>query len=396
MKLGFCKVNITPPILTCSNGGMFDSPEDFHLGVHDELYARALVLNDAGMEVAIVSVDLINLPRHSVEIIKSRIKDQSGIPPGNIILHALHPHSGPFSYRFRQGIRNDAYWEVTEQKIAGAVYMAQQATQECMIGAGRSQLDYTLNRRVLQEDGTVLYLSKHPGLVPNGPVDPEVGVISFRKLDKRPLVTLVNYTCHPMTVGPVPRMISADYPGATVKELEARLFGSAICTNGASGNIHPKQHCQGFEAMEDMGRALADKVVETVPFIKPSKPQSLKILREEIVLDLIPQQIDRNEDISQYHRDETYDFEITTLAIDNIALVAIPAEYFVELQLEIKKRSPFDYTYLLTTSNGYTSYIPDEKAYDQGGYEVDSAKFVPGSGERIMEQILEMLNRLGQ
>jgi len=394
VEIGYARVNITPPILTCSNGGFFVDPMEFHKGVHDELYGRAVVLKEGNRVAAIVSADLINFTRWTVNNITGMIAEHTGIPRDRVILHATHQHSGPFSYRSREGVRNDAYWTVVEQKLAGAVYSALQDTREFLVGGGSNEIEMSLNRRILQEDGKVLYLPHHPGLKPNQVVDNRVGIISFRKLDKRPLVTLINYSCHPLTVGFVPGLISADFPGVAVREVEARLFGSAVYTGGACGDIHPRQHCEGFEAMEELGRALADKVLETMPFIKTQKGSGLKTLRKELQLELIPEKVELNEDIQEFRQGNTYDFDITAIALNDIALVGIPCEYFVEFQLEIRKRSPFPHTYLLTTSNGYVSYIPDHKAYDQGGYEAGSAKFVPGSGEAIQENIIAALEEL--
>ncbi len=394
MQIGVYKVNITPPILTCSNGGFYYDPMDFHKGVHDELYARAVVLRDGERSAAIVSVDLINLLRPSVLTIKEMIKKHCAIPGENVILHATHQHSGPFSYRHKEGVRNDAYWTVVEQQIAGAVFMAQSAMLDVLVGAGTNTLDYSLNRRVLQDDGKVLYLSKHPGLQPNQAVDNQVGVVSFRKLDKRPLVTLINYSCHPITVGFVPRLISADFPGAAVRNVEKRLFGTAIYTNGACGDVHPKKHCEGFEAMEDFGQALADRVLETVSFLEVSKGNALRVACESVALELLPEKMDENEEIRQFRKATTFEFEITAVAFNDIVFVGIPCEYFVEFQLQIKRQSPFRHTYLLTTSNGYASYVPMAAAYDQGGYEVGSTKFQRGSGEIIRDKILEILTKL--
>jgi len=394
MQIGFSKVNITPPILTCSNGGMYDNPEDFHLGVHDELFARAIVLQDGDQCAAIVSADLINMLMPYALNIKAMITKHCDIPPENVILHATHTHSGPFSYKRKKGITNNAYWEVTEQNIAGAVYMAKSNMQEFYIGTGHSTLDHTLNRRVLMEDGKVLYLSKHPGLKPNQPVDEEVGVISFRKLDKRPLLTVMHYSCHPFTVAFVPRQISADFPGAAVKHLEKQLFGSAVYINGASANIHPKKHAEGFEAMEEFGGALAEKTLEVIPFIETTRGENLRTLCESIQLDLIPEKVDITEDISDYRSGNQFNLELTIIALNDVAFVAIPGEYFVEFQLEIKKKSPFKNTFLLTTSNGYVSYIPDAIAYEQDGMEAEAAKFIKGSGEKIRDKILEMLEKI--
>jgi len=394
MEIGFSKVNITPPILTCSNGGMYDKPEDFHLGIHDELFARAIVLREGDLSAAIVSIDIINILMPYAINIKEMIKKHCNIPPENVILHATHTHSGPFSYKRKEGIRNAPYWEVTEQNIAGAVYMAKSNLHEFIVGTGHSTLDFSLNRRVLMDDGKVLYLSKHPGLKPNQPVDEEVGVISFRKLDKRPLVTIMHYSCHPFTVAFVPRQISADFPGAAVNHVEKRLFGSAMYINGASANIHPKKHAEGFEAMEEFGIALAEKTLDVMPFIGISRGENLRTICDHVQLDLIPEKINITEDISDYRSGNKFNLELTIIALNDIAFVAIPGEYFVEFQIEIKKKSPFKNTFLLTTSNGYVSYIPNSIAYEQEGMEAEAAKFIKGSGEKIRDKILEMLEKI--
>ena len=86
MEIGFSKVNITPPILTCSNGGFYADPKALHKGVHDELYARAIVFRENSQVATIVSADLINLTRSTVDNIKEMIESHTGIPGANIIL----------------------------------------------------------------------------------------------------------------------------------------------------------------------------------------------------------------------------------------------------------------------------------------------------------------------
>jgi hypothetical protein len=113
-----------------------------------------------------------------------------------------------------------------------------------------------------------------------------------------------------------------------------------------------------------------------------------------VELELNPKNMDDNEDIQAFRDGTSYRFGITFIAMNDLVLVGIPCEYFVEFQLEIRKQSPFAHTFLLTTSNGYAGYVPDRKAYDQGGYEVNSTKFVAGSGELIRDSILQGLQEL--
>ena len=47
---------------------------------------------------------------------------------------------------------------------------------------------------------------------------------------------------------------------------------------------------------------------------------------------------------------------------------------FVEIGLAIKKESPFNYTAVVSLANGGSGYIPTEKAFSEGGYEVRLAR----------------------
>jgi neutral ceramidase len=65
----------------------------------------------------------------------------------------------------------------------------------------------------------------------------------------------------------------------------------------------------------------------------------------------------------------TYDLEVQVLRIGDIALVGLPGEPFVELQLRIKLQSPVRHTFMAHMCNGCVGYIPTRRAFDGGGYE---------------------------
>src|SRR6516165_2456413 len=71
------------------------------VGVHDPVFARALVLNDGTTEVAFVIVDVTEIPEPD-QFSKS-VADALGIPASHIILAASHTHSEPLvNYRGNQ------------------------------------------------------------------------------------------------------------------------------------------------------------------------------------------------------------------------------------------------------------------------------------------------------
>ena len=77
---------------------------------------------------------------------------------------------------------------------------------------------------------------------------------------------------------------------------------------------------------------------------------------------------------------------------EDLALVFLPGETFVELGLAIKQRSPYRNTMVIELSNCVeTIYIPTRAAYAGGSYEVTNSNVMPGSGEMLVEAALQLL-----
>src|SRR5690349_13535894 len=57
--------------------------------VHDDLWARALVLDDGATRMAVVSCDLVGLSNFRVRKIRERIKS---VPPENVLIASTHVH----------------------------------------------------------------------------------------------------------------------------------------------------------------------------------------------------------------------------------------------------------------------------------------------------------------
>ena len=65
-------------------------------GVHDDLFARSLVIEkDDGTSAALITLALCNLSVQFMEQIRSGIAAKTSIPEENIIISCTHTHSGP-------------------------------------------------------------------------------------------------------------------------------------------------------------------------------------------------------------------------------------------------------------------------------------------------------------
>ena len=78
-------------------------------------------------------------------------------------------------------------------------------------------------------------------------------------------------------------------------------------------------------------------------------------------------------------------------------MVGVPGEFFTALGQEIKRRSPYRYTYVFELANDYVGYVPDARSFDRGGYQVWTglhSYLAKGSGEAIVDAAVDLLGTL--
>ena len=92
LRMGRAAVNITPP-LGMPMGGYYRVR--LNTGTHDPLYAKAIVLEEGGVEAALVACDLESIPRSFVDAARLIIQETTHVPPDNVMISATHTHTGP-------------------------------------------------------------------------------------------------------------------------------------------------------------------------------------------------------------------------------------------------------------------------------------------------------------
>ena len=88
---------------------------------------------------------------------------------------------------------------------------------------------------------------------------------------------------------------------------------------------------------------------------------------------------------------------VQAIVIGDVALVGVPGEFFTVLGEDIKRRSPYRYTYVFQLANDYVGYIPDKLGFDRGGYQTWTGlhSFLErGTGEAIVDEAVKLLNEL--
>jgi hypothetical protein len=87
---------------------------------------------------------------------------------------------------------------------------------------------------------------------------------------------------------------------------------------------------------------------------------------------------------------------VQVILVGDIAFVGVPGELFAELGNEIKRLSPFRYTYVVAIANDYIGYIPDYEAFEFGGHQTwaNSSISERGTGEAIVNEAVKLLTEL--
>jgi hypothetical protein len=430
LKAGTSKVNITSYAGINLSG--FGSRTKGSLGIHDDLYAKAAVLDDGKTKVGIVSCDLLNLDESSIVSIRERAQRLTEINGENIFISTTHTHSGPLTSPLRGfGVLDREWVNVLEKKIAGAIFVADNNLKESKIGAGKGYAEINLNRREKREDRIVL------GANPGGVIDHEVGVIRVDDIDDNPMCVMVNYACHPVVLGGNNYFISADFPGYAMKLIEKVNSGNAVAMflNGTTGNLNPTKVGGTFEEARQRGTVLAAEAIKVYETIDTSPDAEIHAVKEIVNLrsgelpseDELKVIIDnRKKEIKSSVREYQSDREITltwaedalrmtrnnkkkavipteiqVLRLGDIILTGIPGEVFVEIGLEIKAGSPFKYTFPIGYTNGCIGYMPTKKAFQEGGYETHTAYRLYGIypmdqdvAEKVVKSALRLIEKV--
>lgn len=416
---------ITPPMGLPMAG--FAARPSGCTGVHDDLYAKALILANGCSTVVLLCLDILWIDRLLTEAIRNAITDEIDIPGDSIMICTSHNHSGPDL--------NDpecSDWvPIFKEQVVGAVVDAWQSRTEASIGVGSTNVyGIGVNRR-----GRNI-------------LDSSVGIIKVERGEGYPDAVVMNYTCHAVVLGPDNLLITADYPGYAQRGIETSLRKKetvALFANGAAGDIntgHSADACgigaftpgRTYERAEELGTRLADAVLAVLPDIQTQDDIELGLVRVDWTADyrtdmdseeeitarmtqlkelLASKHGEHDEEWTQasielMYKEEILEnvkeanaaeswrriTEVQAIRIGDAVLVALPGEVFVQLGLAIKEASPFPFTFIAGYANDNLGYIPTEEAFAEGGYEVATARFAKETGAKLVQVAGQCLRRL--
>ncbi len=446
MKAGVATVTITPP--SGLPHGCWSARTGLAEGVHDELLAHALVLDD----VAIVAADLVFAGADLTADVRRRVRELTGIE--HVLVHATHNHSAPSLSRGCSiaGLRDapgfDRWAALLPELLAGAAYAAARSARPARVGSNVGIAKGVSVNRVDRAR----------------PIDELVPVLLVEDMAGETLAIVTSFACHPTSMSGHTLLWNTDYPGPLRAGVEHAYPGATcIFLQGCAGDIAPWDHWFGnaearpqtFANRDSLGRALAQAVLAALPGITTAEDvrvaaasTTLELARrrppwtsEEIAavvaelgagpepeyVERWPAAVHSAASATEYalayqkgaaamyldmqqRQDEPLRAELQAIAVGDAAFVANPFELFSGPAMEIRGRSPFPTTFVLGYSNEYLGYLPtstdlrelesvalrevlDQHRY-RFAYGITNTNVAAGEVERVVEASAVLLNEV--
>lgn len=412
MRIGFGKVNITPPEgLELSGYGYFIKRRN--TGVVEELFARAAVIEQDGAKAVLLNADLIGLHREISERLEETIERKYGIPYERIMIASIHTHTGPMTGELCGcGEFDREYYQELSEKLVLAV--------------DHAFADLAQVEKITEKSGTMKNSFAHNRSVKGGEIDDAVRTVYIERRDARP-IALVNYSCHPVSYRAADK-VSSDYCGIFCRLMEEQGV-DAIYLNGFCGNINPwERDTDPVNCAPHAAQQLFDLVQPMLGAGEELPMGEMRACGDYLPMALLPITIDeieaeydlaavagpefaRNAGIWAYTQklrvaldDAEYDYmQYKALCMGKLLLVYVSGETAIEFGKYLQKR--FSDHLVLFVGNAFatTRYIPTEELVTLHGYEGFSSCFAYNAmpvahhaGEDYFEALADQAEEIAQ
>ena len=433
LQAGAAIIDVTPKKPMFLYG--YPHVERISQGVHDPLYASALIINNSQIQIGFCAVDVIYISREITDRVRERVHQATGIPGKNFMISASHTHSGPV-------IVNDAFNDPVVPKADPKYisYLVDRLVQVYM-EAFRNQKECEI--AITVTDGSGVGGNRR---MKTDATDPDVPIIALKDTEKNRIFALSTIYCmHPTVLHEDSKLYSADFPGYTRAYIRKKLGDNVVLLyhTGPAGNQSTRHFIKSntFDEAKRMGYMLGERITdcihrlenihfkEWVPIsarhakvtlpkksfmpheVAEEKVTLLKNKLKQMRLDKAPVSEIRTIEVDWFGAEENKQLaeiaasgemeriyqsvlpaEIDVIGIGDTQFIFLPGELFVEYSLTIKEKSPVK-SYVTSLSNGVLAgYLVTEEAEQEGGYEAFNSVFPAKSGQVMVDKALALLD----
>ncbi len=426
LHLASFRFDVTPPVGHSLCGGWIKPV----IAVDDPLEAIGLVLLGVGKPIVICAVDWTGLLNDAHLEWRTALAEAAGTTIDRVAVHCVHQHNAPFVCPFTAAliaaqlelprVYDLAFFQrcldAGRAAITAALPRARPVTH---IAHGSARIEQVASNRRMDRNAAghvgIMRGSKcaDPRLIalPEGPIDPLLRTVAFYDRTEK-IAACHYYTTHPMSYYGDGR-VTSDFCGLARK---LRQRDEPHCTHlyftGCAGNIAAGKYNDGTPAArERLTERMYRGLVASEASLKPEPLSKLSWRTAEILLEpnptlgtdalkalvaprtdaLAPRYIPAFKLALIDRCTRRLPFFLNALHLDDTALLHLPSEQFLEIQLYAQSLRPGRMTAVAAYADGGAWYIPTREEFPHGGYEVEVAFASPGTEEVLRAAVATLL-----
>jgi len=392
---GFSRIVINPDNRVAM-GGYPDADSRISTKQVDDITVTCTALSDGENVFLLYCLDYLYVRDDILNSVSKRVSkylDGIEVPPENFILNATHTHSAPIlHYPDMTGMGRymvkfyPAFYQVTEEAVRDL--------ELCTLYGGETHTEHqNFVRRYVYKNGSYAGgTGMGAGQDPNNvfhetEADSQLQILRFDRTVGKDII-LCNWQCHVCSAGLGGQSntgLSADWVGTFRKAVEKNLDVHFSYHQGAAGNLAGRSLITGEKCTTDYkkkGEELAVWVEKALENQTVLQTGTFRAVRTEVIGTLKPGDNKKN------------NFYVSALSIGDVGFAVNPCEMHDTNGMQVKEGSPFKMTFMCAYSNDIVGYIASAAAFDNGGYEVEMCRFVKGTGEKIVGELLKLLDEL--
>ena len=359
--------------------------------------ARALVLDQDGLRVAVVSLDVVIIRPN----LREGLQELAGaFNLDALVLAATHTHSGPGGYipgRLPARLTAGSFDPGSARNLIRAALRALQLAigdlTPARVRSGRAKLSLARNRRSS-----------------NGPHETDLPLLRFDFPNGRRPLALFAYGAHPTVLSPKSRAYSADYVGAARAWLEERGWRAIFLPGPLAdqeptsqlGPLWPRDLAQQRAQVTEIGSRLGEAVLGGVQELTTADPVRLASVEHWVDAPRDPKlrRFCALWWLAPFLRHSIRGFfskrvPIHAIRIGQSRLLALPAEPTSSVAQGIRESlAPTQPIFVVAHANDWLGYAVSAENYRRGGYEACFSFYGPGFGEWLSEEAVTAARRL--
>lgn len=406
LKVGAGKAVFTPASLL---------PIDSFTAVHDDLYARVLLVESGSTRIAMVALDLTSCSEEVCTDIRTAITAAAGVAATDIMITVTHNFSSPHVMPSTSSAQEAAWVKLIVAGATGAVADAVKNLQDAQVGYGGGNADVNVNRNVDTAQGWWL------GVNEQGPSDHGVRVTRFNDTAGNPIAVLVNYNVQScvmqdsvMDDGTLP--ITADLAGAAIEHLEGQYPGAiGFWLVGATGDQFPGYrskfytidknrdwtygtdlHTAGFALLTAQGERLGNEIVRVTQAIsKYDSSPRVRLVNDSITTTQVTgEMLTGPVKSGTWTPTGTAQVPIWVFQIGNGVFAGVEPELSTVTADDIRKASPFASTFVMGMFEGGAKNMPAKWDFEHFTYEAFDGFYIEGTAEKAASRIERIIRSL--